>query len=480
MSGEVVGGRYRLDRHLATGGMGQVWVATDTSLGRQVAVKLLKPEFAEDALSRSRFETEARHAAAMHHPGIATVYDYGESAGVDGSGAFGARPYIVMEYVDGEPLSALLDRGRIREATVVDLVAQAGEALQAAHDSDLVHRDVKPANLLVTPEGRVKITDFGIAKAAADTALTATGSVIGTAHYLSPEQAQGRDATPRSDIYSLGVVLYECLAGVRPFVRDSQVAVAMAQVRDEPPPLPETVSPWLRQLTMSMLAKDPAARPASAREVVESLRRSTAPPTRAVPLAVADDGTRALTSVGAGPAAAAAAMPQLRTLDTESSADEPVAPRRSKALVAAAIVAALAALLLLGTLAYGLISDGGDEPGPEPVSETPGDDRTRDRSPDPTSEPTTEPTEEEPTEEEPTEEEPTEEEPTEEEPTEEEPTEEEPTEEEPTDAVTPTDKPEKPGKPEKTGKPDKPGKPEKPEQAETPGDEPTGGQKDVT
>ena len=140
MTGEVVGDRYRLDRHLATGGMGQVWVATDTSLGREVAVKLLKPEFAEDALSRSRFETEARHAAAMHHPGIATVYDYGDSAGVEGSATVGARPYIVMEYVDGEPLSVLLERGRIREETVVDLVAQAGEALQAAHDSDLVHR----------------------------------------------------------------------------------------------------------------------------------------------------------------------------------------------------------------------------------------------------------------------------------------------------------------------------------------------------
>ena len=178
----MVGGRYRLDRHLATGGMGQVWVATDTSLNRVVAVKLLKPEFAEDALSRSRFQTEARHAAAMHHPGIATVYDYGESAGEEGSGHAGARPYIVMEFVDGEPLSALLQRGRIREATVIDLMAQAADALQAAHDRDLVHRDVKPANLLVTPAGRIKITDFGIAKAAADTPLTATGSVIGTAH----------------------------------------------------------------------------------------------------------------------------------------------------------------------------------------------------------------------------------------------------------------------------------------------------------
>jgi serine/threonine-protein kinase len=273
----MVGGRYRLDRHLATGGMGQVWVSTDTSLGRQVAVKLLKPEFAGDALSRSRFQIEARHAAAVHHAGIATVYDYGESSGPDG-----ARPYIVMEYVDGEPLSALIDRGRIREETVIDLVSQAADALQAAHDSDLVHRDIKPANLLVTPSGRVKMTDFGIAKAAADTPLTATGSVIGTAHYISPEQAQGREATPRSDVYSLGVVLYECLAGVRPFIRDSQIAVAMAQVRDEPPPLPDTVSPWLAALTMSMLAKDPAERPTrrSPPPAVSSAPRTTSRPSR--------------------------------------------------------------------------------------------------------------------------------------------------------------------------------------------------------
>ncbi|MGH3453616.1 MAG: serine/threonine-protein kinase, partial [Nocardioidaceae bacterium] len=201
----LAGGRYTLDRHLATGGMGTVWVATDNALSRTVAIKILKPEYASDRAFRTRFETEARHAAGLDHPGIAKVYDFGETSDDDTP-----RPYLVMEYVDGQPLSVLLaPRRPLEEDRVVDLIAQTAVALQAAHDKGIVHRDVKPANLLITPDAKVKVTDFGIAKAASDTPITQTGTIIGTAHYLPPEQAEGKPATPRSDIYALGVVLYE-------------------------------------------------------------------------------------------------------------------------------------------------------------------------------------------------------------------------------------------------------------------------------
>ncbi|MEJ7833573.1 MAG: serine/threonine-protein kinase, partial [Nocardioides sp.] len=197
--------RYRLTSRIATGGMGEVWRAADTLLGREVAVKLLKTEYADDATFRSRFETEARHAAALHHPNVASVYDFGEGGGPgagDGSGI--PRPYLVMELVEGQPLSALLTAGRTLDRDAVrDLLAQAGDALGAAHAAGIVHRDVKPANLMVTPQGRVKITDFGIARAADGVGMTQTGAVMGTPQYLSPEQARGETATPRSDVYSL-------------------------------------------------------------------------------------------------------------------------------------------------------------------------------------------------------------------------------------------------------------------------------------
>ena len=178
--------------------MGEVWRATDTSLGRPVAIKVLKSEYADDPLFRSRFETEARHAASLHHPGVASVYDVGESAllgAADGSGV--PRPFLVMELVDGQPLSALLRGGRPLDPEVVrDLMAQAADAIGAAHRAGIVHRDVKPANLLVTPDRQIKITDFGIARASDGLGLTGTGQVMGTPQYLSPEQARGGTATP--------------------------------------------------------------------------------------------------------------------------------------------------------------------------------------------------------------------------------------------------------------------------------------------
>ncbi|WP_183095820.1 serine/threonine-protein kinase, partial [Nocardioides stalactiti] len=208
--------RYRLDSRIATGGMGVVWRATDTRLNRPVAVKVLKHEYADDPQFRTRFETEARNAAALQHPGIAGVFDY--DADPDSQGL----PYLVMELVEGQPLSSLLaqarDNGRALDANVVrDLLTQTADALAVAHAAGIVHRDVKPANLLVTPDRRMKVTDFGIARAADDAQITRTGAVMGTPQYLSPEQARGNPSTPASDVYSLGVVGFECLTGRRPF-----------------------------------------------------------------------------------------------------------------------------------------------------------------------------------------------------------------------------------------------------------------------
>ena len=307
--------RYRLGHRIATGGMGEVWQATDSVLGREVAVKLLKREYADDATFRSRFETEARNAAALHHANVASVFDFGELPGEsrDGGGTGPPRPYLVMELVRGEPLSALLRGGQpMPPETAADLVGQAADGIAAAHALGIVHRDVKPANLLVTPDGIVKITDFGIARAGDAVPMTQTGQVLGTPQYLSPEQAEGKAATPASDIYSLGVVLYECLAGHRPFERDSPVVTALAHVRDEPPPLPDDVPAHLRETVRVALAKDPAARFPSAGAFATALHGgpleagagTPSPPGSDAPTVVAAAAGAGV--AGAGVAAAAA------------------------------------------------------------------------------------------------------------------------------------------------------------------------------
>src|SRR5712691_12900754 len=214
----LLGDRYRLSRRIAVGGMGEVWRAEDTVLHRTVAVKVLKRELVCDPSFLERFRAEARTTAALSHPGIANVFDYGEARLAGGAPD---TAYLGMEHVDGEPLAAILAReGRLPPRRALDVVRQAGSALQVAHQVGMVHRDVKPGNLLVRPDGMVKVTDFGIARAAASVPLTARGMVVGTAQYFSPEQAAGAPVTPASDVYSLGVVAYECLAGRLPFVAD--------------------------------------------------------------------------------------------------------------------------------------------------------------------------------------------------------------------------------------------------------------------
>ena len=255
----LLGGRYALVERIAVGGMGEVWRAEDRLLGRLVAVKTLKPEYLGDADFRARFRAEAKHAGRLSHPGIAAVHDFGEDDDC---------AWLVMELVEGEPLSGVLRREtRLSVDRALDVVAQTAAALQAAHDGGVVHRDVKPGNLLVRPDGVVKVTDFGIASATDAVPLTRTGSVVGTAYYLSPEQAAGRSGSPASDVYSLGVVAYECLAGARPFPGENAVAVAVAHLQSTPPELPQTVPPAVRGLVARALAKDPGDRFRSAAEL---------------------------------------------------------------------------------------------------------------------------------------------------------------------------------------------------------------------
>ncbi|AYF74682.1 serine/threonine protein kinase [Nocardia yunnanensis] len=279
-NGAMIADRYRLQRLIATGGMGQVWEALDTRLDRRVAVKVLKAEFSTDPTFRQRFRTEARTTAQLNHPGIASIYDYGETQ--DPSG--GEIAYLVMEYVQGEPLNAVLSRlNRLSVAQGLDMLEQTGRALQVAHLAGVVHRDVKPGNILVTPTGQVKITDFGIAKAVDASPVTKTGMVMGTAQYIAPEQATGEDATAASDVYSLGVVGYEAFSGARPFTGDGALTVAMKHVRETPPPLPADLPPNVRELIEITMAKDPAQRYATGGEfadavaAVRSGRRPTPP-----------------------------------------------------------------------------------------------------------------------------------------------------------------------------------------------------------
>jgi eukaryotic-like serine/threonine-protein kinase len=266
VSDYLLAGRYRLTDRIAVGGMGEVWRGEDDLLTRSVAVKLLPTGRAGDEAFLARFRAEARYAASLSHPGIARVYDYGESAEFGGA-------YLVMELVNGEPLSAILARaGRLPPDAMLDIVSQAARALDAAHEAGIVHRDIKPGNLLVSAGGTTKITDFGIATvvaAAQASHLTETGMVMGTAMYVSPEQATGAKVTEASDIYSLGVVAYECLAGHPPFTASEPLAIAFAHKHEPVPALPPDVPQPVSDLVYHMLAKTPEERPASVRVVAD-------------------------------------------------------------------------------------------------------------------------------------------------------------------------------------------------------------------
>ena len=260
----MLGGRYAMRSRIAGGGMGEVWIAHDDVLDRTVAVKVIRRELAEDPEFARRFHQEARTAARLSHANIAQVHDFGRDADTD---------YLVMEYVRGTSLASMIDQhpGGLPPAQVVSLVGQAADGLEAAHEAGVVHRDVKPANILITDKGQVKITDFGIAKAVDAAPVTQTGMVMGTAQYISPEQATGDEATAASDVYSLGVVGYEALTGRRPFLGDGAITVAMKHIRETPPPLPANVPASVRELIDITLSKDPKQRYANGGEFADAV-----------------------------------------------------------------------------------------------------------------------------------------------------------------------------------------------------------------
>ena len=267
----LIGDDYRLQWIIGHGGMSTVWLADDTVHDREVALKILRPEFSDNREFLTRFRNEAETAELIDSDNVVRTYDYREIPDPAGH----TFCFIAMEYVRGESLADLLAREKsLDEALVLDVLEQAAHGLSIIHRMDLVHRDIKPGNLMITQNGQVKITDFGIAKAAAAVPLTRTGMVVGTAQYVSPEQAQGKEVTSASDVYSLGVVGYEMLAGQRPFVGDSSVSVALAHISQSPPPLSTSVSAEARELIGIALRKDPTQRFADGNELARRLRRA--------------------------------------------------------------------------------------------------------------------------------------------------------------------------------------------------------------
>ncbi|HYY73845.1 MAG TPA: protein kinase, partial [Solirubrobacterales bacterium] len=326
----LIAGRYRLLGKLGSGGMADVWCAEDTMLDRRVALKFLLDRFAQDEQFVERFRREASAAAGLQHPNVVGVFD---------RGTFDGSHYIAMEYVEGASLKELIERG-LSVGEAVEIVRQVLAGVRYAHAHGIVHRDLKPQNVLVDAEGRAMVTDFGIARAGASE-ITQTGSVLGTAQYLSPEQAQGLPVTASSDLYSIGVMLYEALTGRVPFEADSPVTVALKQV-SERPHAPSELNPAvpraLDAVVLKALAKDPANRFASAEEFIRALDAAEADPSGA---ALGDTASYAAVAAAAG-----APPPGLPP--------EPPPERRGFFTPARLVLMALLLLALLGLLAFAL------------------------------------------------------------------------------------------------------------------------------
>src|SRR4051794_16974765 len=336
----VFNGRYELHRRIARGGMADVFLARDQLLDRPVAVKVLFPEYAADPAFVVRFRREAQSAANLNHPNIVSVYDWGQEQGTY---------FIVMEYVEGRSLADIIKaEGPLHPQRAAEIASDMAAALGFAHRNGMIHRDVKPGNVLISPTGQVKVADFGIARAlgaSADDNLTQAGSVMGTATYFSPEQAQGLSLDPRSDLYALGVVLYEMVTGGPPFTGDNPVAIAYKHVQEQPTP-PRQVNPdvpvALEAIILKLIAKTPGARYASADEVRADLRRFTDG------LPVAAMGA----TVGATQAVAATQAVGATQATTAIAADDYVGDQPEKKRSGLFIAVLVVLLLLLGGLIY--------------------------------------------------------------------------------------------------------------------------------
>ena len=351
-AGTVLSDRYALTERIAAGGMGEVWAATDTILGRTVAVKLLIPALSEQSGFLERFRAEARCSAALHHANITTVFDYGEDAG---------SAYLVMELVSGQPLSRVISECAPMSApATASILIQAANALEAAHQGGIVHRDVKPANILITPDGTAKLTDFGISRLVNTAPLTQTGQILGTAQYLSPEQAMGQSATASSDIYALGVIGHEMLTGQPPFNADTLVATAVAHLNQPPPPLPETVPVGIRNVIIAALAKNPADRPATAADMAHALGVPDAAFASGAPVAGALALAAPALSARTQAMVALAFPAPTRDMAAQAMATEPPGmPDRGSRLRPAWVLAGAAAGALIVLAAFALPDSGG-------------------------------------------------------------------------------------------------------------------------
>ncbi|MRS12581.1 MAG: Stk1 family PASTA domain-containing Ser/Thr kinase [Actinobacteria bacterium] len=339
----VFGRRYRVTEKIGSGGMADVYKAVDDVLGRTVAIKVLHPRYASEPNFVARFRQEAQAAANLSHPNIVNMYDWGRE---------GETYYIVMEHVAGTDLKTLVtQRGPLDPAKAAEYAAQVCAALSVAHGYDVIHRDIKPHNIVLTPDGTIKVMDFGIARAG-NTTMTQTNSVLGTAQYISPEQAQGKPLTAASDLYSLGVTLYELATGRLPFDAETPVATALAQVNEEPVPprqIRGSIPPALEAVILRAMRKDPAERYASAAEMRDDLKRvaSGQPAVGGAYGGASDDHTSVLPPIERSASARLAGAPQIR----------PVPQRRTSPWAWVAVVAVLLALGL--GLAYGLGVFGG-------------------------------------------------------------------------------------------------------------------------